>query len=200
MLFVILSIVSVNSFAQSKAYLKEEADDFFKTGRYWDAFFLYRDIAKIPEFQSDYTIDAQVKNSSKAMFHWKKTQDYRAYQRFDVAKTHMQELLAINPYDPNRGLLPVLTMEMANRAKRRAIASQTSEGAATLLAEAISLYNLSLNEGIKDDMVFSFIRQCENALEKNPYASKIKRNTTYDVKYEKDKEARAIEILENNNQ
>jgi tetratricopeptide (TPR) repeat protein len=198
-LIFVFSICTTVAFAQSdyNKYKKIEADEYFQAGRYWDAFFLYRNLAKSPDFQGDYSIENQIKNSSRAMFHWKKTQDYRAFQEYEIAKTHMKGLLEINPYDPNRGLLPVLTLELANQMKRRAIASRTEEGAADFLGKALNYYNLALEEGIKDEMVFSFIKQVENALEKNPYSSKIKQPTTYDINYQKDKieRARSVEIL-----
>lgn len=204
-LILVFSVFITQTFAQSDAakYKKIEADEYYQAGRYWDAFFLYRNLAKSADFQGDYTIESQIKNSSRAMFHWKKTEDYRAYEQFDLAKNHMKDLLVLNPYDPNRGLLPVLTLEMANQMKRRATASRTAQGAADFLSKALGYYNLALEEGIKDEMVFSFIRQVENAMDKNPYASKIKQPTTYDNNYQKDKaeKARTIEILnEGNNQ
>lgn len=203
-LIIVFSILAHATFAQSESnkFKKIEADEYYQAGRYWDAFFLYRNLAKSADFQGDYTIENQIKNSSRAMFHWKKTQDYRAFQEYEIAKTHMKGLLEINPYDPNRGLLPVLTLELANQMKRRAIASRTDEGAADYLGKALNYYNLALEEGIKDEMVFSFIKQVENALEKNPYSSKIKQPTTYDINYQKDKveRARSVEILNENKQ
>ena len=202
-LIAVFSLLSLTTIAQSDylKYKKMEADDYFQAGRYWDAFFLYRNLAKTSDFQGDYTIESQIKNSSRAMFHWKKTEDYRAFQQYETAKSHMKELLVINPYDPNRGLLPVLTLELANQMKRRAIASRTQEGAADYLTKALGYYNLALEEGLKDEMVFSFIRQVESTLEKNPYASKIRQPTTYDINYQKDKaeKARTIEILNQQN-
>ncbi len=202
-LIAVFALFSLTTFAQSDylKYKKIEADEYYQAGRYWDAFFLYRNLAKTPDFQGDYTIEDQIKNSSRAMFHWKKTEDYRAFQQYETAKSHMKELLVLNPYDPHRGLLPVLTLELANQMKRRAIASRTEEGAADYLNRALGFYNLALEEGLKDEMVFSFIRQVESALEKNPYASKIKQPTTYDINYQKDKveKARTIEILNKEN-
>jgi tetratricopeptide (TPR) repeat protein len=205
-LMIVFSLFSLTGTAQSDTYKykKLEADDYYAAGRYWDAFFLYRNLAKTPDFQGDYTIENQIKNSSRAMFHWKKTEDYRAFQQYETAKGHMKELLVLNPSDPNRGLLPVLTLEMANQMKRRALASKTQEGAVDFLGKALNYYNLALEEGLKDEMVFSFIRQVESAIEQNPYASKIKQPTSYDINYQKDKaeKARNIEILkqQQNNQ
>ncbi|MFS0491093.1 hypothetical protein [Leadbetterella byssophila] len=198
-LIVIFSLFYLPSFAQSEYFKlkKLEADDYFMAGRYWDAFFLYRNLAKSPEFEGDYTIENQIKNSSRAMYHWRKTENYRAFQQYETAKAHMKELLQINPSDPNRGLLPILTLEIANQMKRRAIASKTQEGAADYLGKALTYYNLALEEGLKDEMVFSFIRQVEKALEGNPYGTKIKQPTSYDLNYQKNKEERerTIEIL-----
>ncbi len=202
---IVFSCFCLTTFAQSDKYKyqKIEADEYYSAGRYWDAFFLYRNLAKTQDFQGDYSVENQIKNSSRAMYHWKKTEDYRAGQQYDIAKSHMKDLLVLNPNDPNRGLLPMLTLEMANQMKRRAIASRTDQGAADFLGKALNYYNLALEEGIKDEMVFSFIKQVENALDKNPYASKVKQPTTYDINYQKEKDQRSrnIEILkENNNQ
>jgi tetratricopeptide (TPR) repeat protein len=200
--FLIVSffaLLSIASNAQSKAYLKEEADDYFKAGRYWDAFFLYRDVAKIPEFQGDLSVENQIKNSSHAMYLWKKTEDYAAFRKYDIAKKNLSELLVINPYDPNKGLLPRLTLAQANDMQRLAMSQRNPQATADVLAKAVQLYNQALNEGLKDEMVFSLIKQCENALEKNQYST-VKQPTTYGVNFEKEKEAartRDIVIIKN---
>ncbi len=185
--------------AQSKQYLKDEADDYFKVGRYWDAFFLYKDLAKVPEFQGDLSIENQIKNSSKAMYLWKKTEDYRAFRKYEIAKKHLGDLLVINPYDPNRGLYPRLTLEQANEMQRLAMSQRNPQAIADILSKAVKLYNLALDEGLKDEMVFSLIKQCENVLEKNQY-SNIKQPTSYGINFEKEKEAertRTVEIIKN---
>jgi tetratricopeptide (TPR) repeat protein len=192
LLTLLLSLTISLSFAQKKLYLKEEADDYFKVGRYWDAFFLYRDIAKMPDFQGDTQVDSQIKNSSRAMFLWKKTEDFRAFRKFEQAKQHLSDLLVLNPYDPNKDLLPRLTLEQANELQRSALNQRTKEGTNIMLAKAVELYNLALNEGLKDDMVFSLIKQCEFTLEKNAY-SNIKLPTTYGINYSKE-EARQREV------
>ena len=196
-LFVI--VITGQSSAQSKQYLKEEADDYFKVGRYWDAFFLYRDIAKIPEFQGDLSVENQIKNSSRAMYLWKKTEDYRAFRKYDIAKQHLGELLVINPLDPNKGLYPRLTLEQATEMQRLAMSQRSPQAINDILAKAVKLYNQALDEGLKDEMVFSLIKQCENVSEKNQY-SNIKQPTTYGLNYEKEKQVertRTVEIIKN---
>ncbi|MCP9770820.1 hypothetical protein EGI22_23190 [Lacihabitans sp. LS3-19] len=197
--FIISVLFSTNASSQSKQYLKEEADEYFKAGRYWDSFFLYRDIAKIPEFQGDLSVENQIKNSSKAMYLWKKTEDYRAIRKYDIAKKNLSDLLAINPYDPNKDLLPRLTLEQANELRRYALSQKSSQAVSDMLARAVKLYQLALDEGIKDEMVFSLMKQCENVLEKNQY-SEIKQPTSYGINFEKEKDAqrtRTVEIIKN---
>ncbi len=198
-LILILGLAANSTFAQSRNYLKEEADEYFKAGRYWDAFFQYRNILKIPEFQGDHTIESQISNSSRAMYLWKKTLDYKAYRKYEIAKQHMSELIVLNPYDPNRGMLPRLSLEQASDLQRMAASQRTAEARADYLKRAIGLYQTALDEGLKDEMVFSLIKQCENALEKSRYDN-IKQPTSYGINFEKEKKieeerTRSVEII-----
>lgn len=198
-LITIILFSSFNSFAQSDRYKyqKIEADEYYQAGRYFDAFYMYRNLLKTDNFLGDFYIQDQIKNSSRALFHWRKTQDHRAYQQYEIAKDHMKNLIELNPYDPNRGLLPVLTLEMANQMKRRGIASRTQEGQADFYSKALEYYSLALDEGLKDDLVFAYIRQVEHVLKDNPYSQRVKQPTSYDIRYQKDKEERerTIKIL-----
>lgn len=197
---ILIMGLTVNiTYAQSGNYLKDEADEYFKVGRYWDAFFLYRDILKMPEYQGDHTIESQINNSSRAMYLWKKTLDYKAYRKYEIAKQHMSELIVLNPYDPNRGMLPRLSLEHASDLQRMAASQRTAEAKADYLKKAISLYQTALDEGLKDEMVFSLIKQCENALEKGKYDG-IKQPTSYGINFEKEKKieeerTRSVEII-----
>ncbi len=195
-IFLLFNFLFSDGQALSKRYLKEEADEYFKVGRYWDAFFLYRDIAKIPEFTGDTQIDSQIKNSSRAMFLWKKTEDFRAFRKYDQAKLHLIDLLVLNPFDPNKDLLPRLTLEQANEMQRSAMSQRTKEGTNQMIAKAVELYNLALNEGLKDEMVFSLIKQCEYTLEKNAYSG-VKLPTSYGINYDKEVERqREVKIIQ----
>jgi tetratricopeptide (TPR) repeat protein len=201
LLLILILILGVfgQVIAQSKAYLKEDADNYFKAGRYWDAFFMYRDIAKLVEFQGDYQIETQIKNSSHAMYLWKKTEDFRSFKKYEIAKQNLSELILLNPYDPNRGLLPRITLEQASEMQRFALRQRTKEATNDYLAQALKLYNLALAEGLKDEMVFSLIKQCEFSLA-NSKNAEIKQPTSYGINYEKDKEAervRSVEIIKN---
>jgi tetratricopeptide (TPR) repeat protein len=175
-------------FAQSKAYVKEEADDYFKAGRYWDAFFKYREAARFAEFQGNQEVDQQIKNSSRAMYLWKKTEDHRAFRQYDLAKKNLSDLIILNPYDPNKGLLPRLTLEQANEYQRAAYGQRNIDATNQYIKKALDLYNLALEEGLKDEMVFSLMKQCEAALQKNK-ANISELPTTYGINYQKQKEA-----------
>ena len=75
---LLITNFSFTSWAQSDAYLVMEANDYFREGRYWDAFFMYRTAAKSPEHIGNPLIEQQIKNSSRAMYLKKKYSDYRA--------------------------------------------------------------------------------------------------------------------------
>ncbi len=202
-IFVFLGIAQI-ALGQSQMYLKEDADNYFKAGRYWDAFFLYRDLAKVSEFQGNVEIDNQIKNSSKAMYLWKKTDDYRAIRRYEIAKQNLSDLITLNPYDPNRGLLPRITLEQASELQRFAFKQTTKEGTADYLSRAVQLYNLAIKEGLRDEMVFSLIKQCENSLEKNSL-SNVNQPTSYGINYQKELErtktiekGRTVQIIKDN--
>lgn len=202
-IFVFLGIAQF-ALGQSQMYLKEDADNYFKAGRYWDAFFLYRDLAKVSEFQGNVEIDNQIKNSSRAMYLWKKTEDYRAIRRYEIAKQNLSDLITLNPYDPNRGLLPRITLEQASELQRFAFKQTTKEGTADYLSRAVQLYNLAIKEGLRDEMVFSLIKQCENSLEKNSL-SNVNQPTSYGINYQKELErtktiekGRTVQIIKDN--
>ena len=67
-----MGIITQSSFGQSNAYVVADADEYFRSGRYFDAFFAYRTAARLPEFAGDYQIEQQIKNSSKALYLKKK--------------------------------------------------------------------------------------------------------------------------------
>ncbi len=187
------------SFGQAKEYLVEDANEYFKAGRYWDAFFLYRDIAKLPEYQGNYEIESQIKNSSRAMYLWKKTEDFRVIKKYDLAKQNLTELIRINPTDPNRGQLPRITLEQASELHRMAWKQRTYEATAEMLQKAIGLYHLAMNEGLKDESLKVLIRQCEASLEKTGVIQ-VKPPTSYGINTTGEnasERTRSVEIIKN---
>ncbi len=165
--FWMLGIVSLSlsAFGQtSRAYLLQEADDYFKAGRYWDAFFRYRECAKLPEFQSESKISDQVTNSSHAMYLTQKFKDYNAMRKYEPAKTNLIELISMNPNDPNKGELPKITLAQGAELQRLAWRQNTPKATADMLKRAIMFYHQAIREGLMDESIAVTIRQCEASI------------------------------------
>lgn len=197
-ILALFAAIPATLYGQSKEYLVEDANQYFKSGRYWDAFFLYRDIAKIPDYQGNYEIENQIKNSSRAMYLWKKTEDFRVIKKYDLAKQNLSELIRINPYDPNRGQLPRITLEQASELHKMAWKQRTYEATNEMLAKAISLYHLAMTEGLKDESVQTLIRQAESSMEKS--GIQVKQPTSYGINNNtgpQPERTRAVEIIKN---
>lgn len=163
----VFSFLPFMSIAQGEThFLLADANDYFRTGRYWDAFFLYKDLARTPEFQDNYEVATQIKNSSHAMYLRKKFVDYRAYQKYELAKKHLSELISLNPEDPDRGELPKITLKQAEDMQRYAWRQRSSEATSQMLRKAIEYYHQAMREGLKDESISTAIRLCEYSLEK----------------------------------
>jgi len=169
----ILFVTPFLSFSQESSYLVEQADDYFKSGRYWDSFFLYRDIAKTEEYRGNFQIESQVKNSSHAMYLKKRYQDYRAFKKYDLAKQNLLTLIELNPTDPNRGDIPHITLDEAENLQRMAYRQRTAQGTADMLNKAIKLYYQAAKEGLLDDSWKTSIKLCEYAINKLPADNKV---------------------------
>ncbi|GAB3520424.1 tetratricopeptide repeat protein [Emticicia fontis] len=165
--FWMLGIISLSTSAfgqTTRAYLLQEADDYFKAGRYWDAFFRYRECAKLPEFQSESKIADQVTNSSHAMYLTKKFQDYNAMRKYEPAKSNLIELISMNPDDPHKGELPKITLAQGAELQRLAWRQNTPKATADMLKRAIMFYHQAIREGLMDEGIAMTIRQCEASI------------------------------------
>jgi tetratricopeptide (TPR) repeat protein len=159
------ALLSVSAFGQtSRTYLLQEADEYFKAGRYWDAFFRYRECAKLPEFQSESKISEQVTNSSHAMYLTQKFKDYNAMRKYEPAKTNLIELISLNPNDPNRGELPKITLAQGAELQRLAWRQNTPQATADMLKRAIMFYHQAIREGLMDESIAVTIKQCEASI------------------------------------
>ncbi|MBA4848759.1 hypothetical protein [Emticicia sp. BO119] len=157
--------LSLSAFSQtSRAYLLQEADEYFKAGRYWDAFFRYRECAKLPEFESESKISEQVTNSSHAMYLTQKFKDYNAMRKYEPAKTNLIELISMNPNDPNRGELPKITLAQGAELQRLAWRQNTPQATADMLKRAIMFYHQAIREGLMDESIAVTIKQCEASI------------------------------------
>jgi len=160
-----IMFLPLSVFAQTpRTYLLQEADDYFKAGRYWDAFFRYRECAKLPEFQSENQISEQVKNSSHALYLTQKFKDYSALRRYEPAKTNLVELISMNPNDPHKGELPRLTLAQGAELQRLAWRQATAKGTADMLKRAILYYHQAIREGLMDESITTTIKQCEASI------------------------------------
>ncbi|MDZ7934233.1 MAG: hypothetical protein U5M51_04545 [Emticicia sp.] len=144
----------------SRAYMLDEADTYFKSGRYWDAFFKYRECANLPEFEASSQISEQVKNSSHALYLTKKFKDYFALQRYAPAKENLLELVSMNPNDPNRGHIAHITLAQGAELQRLAMRQRTPAATADMLKKAMSYYYQAAKEGLMEESVLA-IKQCE---------------------------------------
>ncbi|GAB2624111.1 hypothetical protein GCM10027035_19610 [Emticicia sediminis] len=147
----------------SRAYMLDEADSYFKSGRYWDAFFKYRECANLPEFEASSQISEQIKNSSHALYLTKKFKDYFALQRYAPAKENLLELVNLNPNDPNRGQIAHITLAQATELQRLAMRQRTPAATADMLKKAMAYYYQAAKEGLMEESVLA-IKQCEASI------------------------------------
>lgn len=147
----------------SRAYMLDEADGYFKSGRYWDAFFKYRECANLPEFEASSQISEQIKNSSHALYLTKKFKDYFALQRYAPAKENLLELVSMNPNDPNRGQIAHITLAQGTELQRLAMRQRTPAATADMLRKAMSYYYQAAKEGLMEESVMA-IKQCEASI------------------------------------
>jgi hypothetical protein len=151
-------------FAQN-AYMIEEANTYFKAGRYWDSFFRYRDCSKLPEYEAEQTrITEQIKNSSRALFLTQKYKDFRALRKYQLAKDNLIQLVELNPNDPYRGEIPRLTVEQASELQRIAWRQSTKKATAEMLVRAKNYYYQAIKEGLMDESLQYAIRQCDASI------------------------------------
>ena len=180
--FWLLVLFPFMSFAQSSnQYMLDEADGYFRSGRYWDAFFLYRHCAKLPEFQSQDNVIQQISNSSHAMFLTKRFKDYRAFKQYDLAKVNLTELVQLNPSDPNRDEIPRITLDQAADMQRMAWRQKTPAATADMLQKAIMYYHQAIREGLADVSIENRIRQCEKSLDETGTLATSQGSSTYGI-------------------
>jgi tetratricopeptide (TPR) repeat protein len=150
--------------AQTNAYIVSDADEYFRSGRYFDAFFAYRTASRLPEFAGDYQIEQQVKNSSRALYLKKKYQDFRSFKKYDLAREHLVLLVEINPMDPFRDQIPKITLEQAESFHRMAWRQRSPRETADMLQRAIGYYHQAIREGLVSESVQVAIKMAEKSM------------------------------------
>ncbi len=161
-LFAILFSLSSNA-QVSRGYMLDEANNYFKAGRYYDAFFRYRECAKLPEFEASNQVTEQIKNSSHALYLTQKFKDYFALQRLQPAKDNLLELVGMNPNDPNRGQLAHITLAQGSELQRLAWRQLTPAATADMLKKAMAFFYQAAREGLMEESILA-IKQCEASI------------------------------------
>ncbi len=156
-LLTFLLCFTLNSYSQESIYLKMQADEYFKVGRYNDAFFVYLDLARGTQ---NTEFKQAVKNASHAMYLTKKFKDYRFIKQYDLAKSHLRSLIELNPTDPHRGQLPDISIEQASNYHRFALRQLTIQATIDFFDRAIVLYQEAINDGSTDDSLETAIALC----------------------------------------
>jgi tetratricopeptide (TPR) repeat protein len=154
-LIALLLFITTTSYAQEIDYQKIQADEYFKVGRYNDAFFVYLDLARGNSDLKNY-----VKNTSHAMYLTKKFRDYRSFRKYELAKSHLRELIELNPSDPNRRELSKISVEEADEYLRYALRQETIDASIHYFDRAIENYQEAINEGSTDDSLERAIAIC----------------------------------------
>jgi tetratricopeptide (TPR) repeat protein len=151
-------------------YMLDEANGYFKSGRYWDAFFKYHECAKLPEFEAVSQITEQIKSSSHALFLTQKFRNYFALQRYQPAKENLLALVEMNPNDPNRGQIAHITLAQGVELQRLAMRQRTPTATADMLKKAMSYYYQAAKEGLMEESTLA-IKQCEASIKETKVAT-----------------------------
>lgn len=161
---LLFGILALPGSSQTNAYVLADADEYFRSGRYFDAFFAYRTAARLPEFAGDYQIEQQIKNSSRALYLKKKYQDFRSFKKYDLAREHLVQLVEINPMDPFRDQIPKITLEQAEAFHRMAWRQRSPREIADMLQRAIGYYHQAIREGLVSESVQVAIKMAEKSM------------------------------------
>lgn len=141
------------SFSQThRAY----ADELFKKGDYYHAFFLYRNLYGTTLSENQFA-----QRCNQAMTLTKQFLDLRASKQYYDAKTKLRELLEINPDDFHAPILPQLSIEEATYWQKLALKQNSAKEVNLMLEKAISLYEQGKTDGWNHKEIDDAIKQCE---------------------------------------
>jgi tetratricopeptide (TPR) repeat protein len=141
------------SFAQThRAY----ADELFKKGDYYHAFFLYRNL-----YGTNLSENQFAQQCNTAISLTKQFLDLRASKQYYDAKTKLRELLEINPDDFHAPILPQLSIEEATYWQKLAFKQNSAKEVNLMLEKAISLYEQGKTDGWNQKEIDDAIKLCE---------------------------------------
>ena len=164
------------SFSQThRAY----ADELFKKGDYYHAFFLYRNLYGTTLSENQFA-----QRCNQAMSLTKQFLDLRASKQYYDAKTKLRELLEINPDDFHAPLLPQLSIEEATYWQKLALKQNSAKEVNLMLEKAISLYEQGKADGWNQTEIDDAIKQCEISKIDNGIGEKVTKVSTVTPKVE----------------
>jgi len=132
------------------------ADELFKKGDYFHAFFLYRNLYGTNLIENQF---AQQCNTAISLT--KQFLDLRASKQYYDAKTKLRELLELNPDDFHAPILPQLSIEEATNWQKLALKQNSAKEINLMLEKAISLYEQGKTDGWNHKEIDDAIKQCE---------------------------------------
>lgn len=141
------------SFAQThRAY----ADELFKKGDYYHAFFLYRNL-----YGTNLSENQFAQRCNQAIALTKQFLDLKASKQYYDAKTKLRELLEINPDDFHAPMLAQMSVEEATYWHKLALKQTSAKEVNLMLEKAISLYEQGKADGWNYKEIDDAIKQCE---------------------------------------
>ncbi|KPM50049.1 hypothetical protein AFM12_05760 [Jiulongibacter sediminis] len=137
-----------------------KADELFKNGRYWDAFTLYKQISS----SDGVYVMKKLEDSKICMVLKHKYEVNRGLKNYPIAIENLEELVEINPFDPNRPDLGIMAYIHAKELQKKAYNQHYRVEAETKLKEASIYYRMAMQEGIAAEEVFPKLKLCEKQL------------------------------------
>jgi hypothetical protein len=143
------------SFSQThRAY----ADELFKKGDYYHAFFLYRNL-----YGTNLSENQFAQRCNQAILLTKQFIDLRASTQYYDAKTKLRELLEINPDDFHAPMLPQMSIEEATYWHKLALKQNSAKEVNLMLEKAVALYEQGKTDGWNHKEIDDAIKQCETS-------------------------------------
>ena len=153
------------SFSQThRAY----ADELFKKGDYYHAFFLYRNL-----YGTNLSENQFAQQCNTAISLTKQFLDLRASKQYYDAKTKLRELLELNPDDFHAPILPQLSIEEATYWQKMALKQNSSKEINLMLEKAISLYKQGKTDGWNQFEIDDAIKLCEASKIENGISERV---------------------------
>ncbi|MGR3810031.1 hypothetical protein [Jiulongibacter sp. NS-SX5] len=160
-LYLFFSLITVSSSVfgfQNEKLAK--ADELFNSGRYWDAFTIYKQISGDGEIY----VMKKIEDSKACMVFKKRYENFRGLKNYPKAINNLENLIEINPLDPNKSDLGVMAYLHARKLQQKAYTQQFRVEAEVKLKEASDYYRMALQEGIPSEEIFPKLKLCEKQL------------------------------------